>query len=254
MTNKHQLLSSRDHVPKLHPMQILRHCRWIVLWGLAIVLLLYPINCRFVRVSLLLVLLAASASTLWVFWNRKTFRQTFIGILFLVGGFLACPGRTADPHKLRDAYLAVLRSYEGTRYLWGGENRFGIDCSGLVRAGLIKANFQTGLYTLNPRLVRLSLSLWWHDCSARELGAEYRGQTRHILSAPSINALDESLIQPGDLAVTASGVHVLAFLGNQKWIEADPHYQRVVIVPVPDAKNPWFKEPVLITRWTELAQ
>jgi len=235
-------------------MQIVRYSLWLVLWGLAIVLLLYPINCLIIRVSLVLVLLAASVSTLWVFWNRKTFRHAFIVVLLLGGGFLVCPGHTANPQTICDAYVQALRSYEGTRYLWGGENQYGIDCSGLVRAGLIKANFQAGVFTFNPRLVRFSLSLWWHDCSARELGAEYRGQTRHILSAPSINTLDESRIQPGDLAVTASGVHVLAFLGAQKWIEADPHYQRVVIVPVPDPKNPWFKEPVLITRWTELAQ
>jgi hypothetical protein len=55
----------------------------------------------------------------------------------------------------------------------------------LVRAGLIKASWQQGLETLNPRLVRYSLSLWWHDSTAKAMGEEYRQQTKHVLKAAS---------------------------------------------------------------------
>ncbi|MFN2599036.1 MAG: NlpC/P60 family protein, partial [Pyrinomonadaceae bacterium] len=51
---------------------------------------------------------------------------------------------------MRRAYIASLESYEGTRYVWGGENSRGIDCSGLVRRGLINADFHEGVVTANP--------------------------------------------------------------------------------------------------------
>ncbi|MBI3986575.1 MAG: C40 family peptidase [Lentisphaerae bacterium] len=34
--------------------------------------------------------------------------------------------------------VQCLRRYEGTLYVWGGENRRGIDCSGLVRKKVIR--------------------------------------------------------------------------------------------------------------------
>ena len=98
----------------------------------------------------------------------------------------------------------------------------GIDCSGLVRSGLIKANYEQGILTFNPRLIREGFSLWWHDCSAKALGEEYRGRTWLLVSARSINEIDYATIMPGDIAVTEDGIHVLAFLRAKLWIEADP--------------------------------
>ena len=48
---------------------------------------------------------------------------------------------------------------------------------------------------------------------------------------------------PGDIAVTASGVHVLACLGASEWIEADPNLKKVLIVQVPESKILGFKKP-----------
>ena len=167
-------------------------------------------------------------------------------------GFLASPGRNAAPQQLRNAYLQSQRSYEGTFYILGGEKKTGVDCSRLVRAGLIRASIEQGLLTLNPKPVRFGLSLWWHDCSAKALGVEYRGFTRQIIQSPGINLLENSEIEPGDIAVTTSGVHVLAYLGGNEWIEADPDLKKVVIIKVPSKGNPWFYEPVRILRWNEL--
>lgn len=233
-------------------MRFLRFNSWIALWPIAIVLFLYPINNAITQSGLVLSLLGIWMGCIYFGWRKKWLRLLFLAFTLLPIGFLAAPGRNYGRDKLRQNYVNNLRSYEGTRYVWGGENQLGVDCSGLVRTGLIKASFQQGIVTVNPTLVRFSLSLWWHDSTAKALGEEYCGQTRHVLNAKSINELEASEALPGDIAVTASGVHVLAYLGNNEWIEADPHFANVVIVKIPAAKNPWFQEPVHIMRWTEL--
>jgi cell wall-associated NlpC family hydrolase len=143
--------------------------------------------------------------------------------------------------------------YEGTRYVWGGENRLGIDCSGLVRKGLINANIRLGLQTLNPRLVRSALDLWWHDCSAKALRDEYRNYTARLSQAQNINDIPPDLVLPGDLAITSDGSHVLAYLGDKTWIEADPNEMKVIAVEIP-SDNMWFKTPVYLVRWSQLLE
>ena len=64
----------------------------------------------------------------------------------------------------------------------GRRKRAGIDCSGLVTRGLIDADLSVGLRTANPRLLRHGLSLWWHPCTAQDLGDGYGGRTRFLLA------------------------------------------------------------------------
>ncbi len=225
---------------------------WIIVWPITIVLFLFPIENRPLRIALILSLLGLWVGCLYFGWRRPPLRIFLLLSSFITSGFLICPGRNFDAKSLRNEYVAALRSYEGTRYVWGGESKLGIDCSGLVRAGLIKASLQQGIVTLNPHLVRYALSLWWHDSTAKALGNEYRHQTKHMLTIGGINELDQSKVLAGDIAVTVSGIHVLACLGGGKWIEADPGIGKVVTVQVPAAKSPWFQEPVNVMRWTEL--
>jgi hypothetical protein len=233
-------------------MQTPRRSYWVGLWLLTACLFIFPISNRPLRVATILLTLATYASLIYLSRRRRPILVALISLGFFIVGFLAIPGRNANAQQLRIAYLNSLRAYEGTRYIWGGEKKLGIDCSGLVRAGFIRANVEQGLLTLNPKPVRFGLSLWWHDCSAKALGEEYRGMTRQIMPSSGINLLDNSKIQPGDIAVTTSGVHVLAYLGGDEWIEADPDLKKVVIVKVSAKDIPWFYEPVRILRWTEL--
>jgi cell wall-associated NlpC family hydrolase len=137
-------------------------------------------------------------------------------------------------------------------YYWGGESGHGIDCSGLIRRGLIDALFWRGLRTCDAALVRGALDLWWHDCSASNLGEQQGGITAAVLETPSINALDHARISPGDLAVTKNGIHIMAYLGANRWIEADPLAGRVLTVTAPSQENGWFDTPMRIVRWSLL--
>ena len=102
--------------------------------------------------------------------------------------------------------------------------------------------------SLDGALVRHAIRLWWHDCTARDLG-EGHGFTTHLFDTHSINALDHSLILPGDLAVTSAGVHIMAYVGDNQWIEADPGIGRVITVTAPAKDSLWFKGRMKIVRW-----
>ena len=152
---------------------------------------------------------------------------------------------------LRDKYIKSLLNYEGTKYIWGGESKYGIDCSGLIRCGMINTNMKEGIKELNSRLIREALFLWWNDCSAKELGNGYRNKTIQIATAKSINEIDYRLLLPGDFVVTESGVHTLAYIGNQTWIEANPDKMKVIVETNPNYDNNWFNIPVKVMRWKQ---
>src|SRR5882672_11079140 len=79
---------------------------------------------------------------LWFFWRWKWLRMALVGLPLLAAIFLLLPGQPISPAPLRQDYVRALRRFEGTRYIWGGENRLGIDCSGLMRTALINSAAQ----------------------------------------------------------------------------------------------------------------
>jgi hypothetical protein len=54
------------------------------------------------------------------------------------------------------------------------------------------------------------------------------------------------------LAVTADGVHVLAYLGQGQWIQADPGVHRVIIEHATTSRSSWFDARVKVRRWKVL--
>lgn len=225
--------------------------RWLVLWPLTLGLILYPVSNGMLRATTVAAIAILWSGTIWFSWQVKWLRMISLGFPILLVIFVLLPGQPASRASLRQNYVHSLRSYESTRYVWGGENRLGIDCSGLVRKALITAAAKEAVQTLNPAPMRSALDLWWHDCSARALAGEHRQQTVRLFEAPAINGIDSSKLQPGDLAVTDDGVHVLAFLGGNEWIEADPDVKRVLVVTTPST-NTWFEVPVKVMRWQVL--
>jgi hypothetical protein len=226
-------------------------------WGgsaLALVFLTaHPVNGGVVRLLWLLAL-ASTLAISALLWRRS--RWVYAALAFVVvipTTMLLLPGRAFSRASLRAASVDALRSFEGTRYVWGGEGRLGIDCSGLVRQALIRSSLREGISSLNGDLIRSAVALWWFDSSARALRDEYRGTTTLLLEAPSVNTVPTELLAPGDFAVISDGVHVLAFLGGHSWIEADPDLGRVVVVDAPSS-NRWFGVPVHVLTWRILGE
>ena len=209
---------------------------------------LHPVSYRSTRAAIVCLILFIWGATLVLWWRSKPVRIVALGVASVVILVIVWPGRLPNTARLRSNYVNSLVAYEGTKYVWGGENRLGIDCSGLVRRGLIDASLSEGMRTANSGLIRQSFLMRWFDCSARALGEEYRQQTRRLFTASSIQQLDHTKLEPGDFAVTVGGVHTLAYIGDKTWIEADPGPGRVVKIHATE-ENGWLKMPVDVMRW-----
>lgn len=225
---------------------------WVIECMVLVFVWRFPESTTWSRGLVVLDLAALYLTSLLLALRHTVWRSVLLGVLALAALFLCLPGRPYSCDALQRTAARCMVSYRGTRYVWGGESHFGIDCSGLVRRGMIEADLRQGLITANPRLVRQGIYLWWHDCSARQLGDGYRSFTRPLFNTPSINKTDQRRFVPSDLAVTGDGSHVMAYLGDGKWIEAHPDAGQVILVQVPSSDNPRFQIPVEIVRWRQV--
>ncbi|HVE75521.1 MAG TPA: NlpC/P60 family protein [Actinomycetota bacterium] len=237
-------------------MNIFRNRKLIVgLWLLTIcavvVVLVYPINNGLMRLAAIGAFAGVLAGPLILWWKSRPVRVVVVCAVLIPLLLLALPGRSFSRPALRLDSVASVESFEGTEFVWGGEGRMGVDCSGLVRQGFIRANFKQGIPSLNGALLRRAVSLWWFDSSAKALRAGYRGETERMLEAPSVNAVPTDRILPGDFAVTSDGIHVMVYVGGNRWTEADPAIGRVVTIETP-SDNPFFNKPVDVVRWKSL--
>jgi hypothetical protein len=222
---------------------------WRAAWALLLVMLLFPVRFDSLRMLMVGVVLFLWGGALALYGCRKIVLAVCLSVGLLAAIVLISPGGKGDHAALRAAYVRSLERYDGVTYVWGGETHVGVDCSGLMRCGLRDACLSSGLRTFNPTLLRENFSLWWHDSSAKAMGEGYRGLTLPVLETRSLNELDYTRIEPGDIAVTSSGLHVMAYLGNREWIEADPKEGRVIRVQVPAKDNVWFDMSMRIMRW-----
>jgi cell wall-associated NlpC family hydrolase len=189
---------------------------------------------------------------LYVFRRSALYKAFFIISSITALFILLAPGSSGNAESVRNAYVDSLLGYEGVRYIGGGENWLGIDCSGLVREGYIGANIKVGLETINPRLLRRAASVWWYDCAADALGNGYKGMTGLVMPADSMDKLDYKIIEPGDIIVPENGSHTFVYIGGDTWLEADPAKGGVVRISTADRAREWSDIPVRLMRWSDL--
>jgi len=225
---------------------------WVIGITGIVALTLWPYHDGALRYGLPLSIGCLWVSALISFWPRRAWRVGWLMLPILASILFLLPGKPFDQPELRTHYLESMRGFEGTRYLWGGEGRMGIDCSGLPRRALREALLEDGWSHGNGSAFREWARQWWFDTSAKAMGEGHRGFTRPIGIEGKLRELDFNRIEPGDLAVTRSGVHVMIYLGDGTWIQADPKPGKVVISQPVSDPSVWFDMEVSIHRWTVL--
>lgn len=228
--------------------QIHRLCFIVGVTGF-VALMARPHHDGALRYGLPLALLAVwSAGLAWV-WPWKFWRVLVLILPLLAVAPFCLPVKPMNPGKLHGRYVAAMELMEGTHYVWGGESARGIDCSGLPRRALRDALLETGMKNLDGAAFREWARQWWFDTSAKAMGESYRGFTRPLGISGKLRDLDFEKLSPGDLAVTGDGRHVMIYLRDGKWIQADPMASRVTITQPAVDRNPWFDSYVTMHRW-----
>lgn len=217
-----------------------------------IVLFINPINRTSTNLLMIMSLIALWIYSIFLIRKNKIIKITLILFPVILFTLLSFNGPAIDKEVIRTEYISSLKKYDGTKYLWGGETSLGIDCSGLVRRGLIDTYIRLGILNISPQYIRKGIYLWFNDLSAEALGNEYKNHTTLILSNQTVNSTDYEKIREGDIMVTTSGVHTMVYIGNQEWIQADPVKHKVFISKPPDENNPWYKASSNILRWSDL--
>lgn len=234
--------------------KISKYLSILLLIAAIIILIMHPINRFSIKITTLGLFILLFISILALFWKKKIIRFTVIGIVAASGIFLSVTGPGVSKEIIRKEYISSLKKYEGVKYLWGGENSYGIDCSGLVRKGLIDTFFKLGFKEFSPQYIRQALYIWFYDSSAEALRDGYREYTVPIMKDITLNSLEHSKIVEGDIMVTENCVHTMVYIGNNFWIQADPGKGKVIIEMAPSKDNVWYDSKSRIVRWKALAE
>ena len=214
-----------------------------------VILLQRPVVTDTLRIAEILCLMVFVGGLLALAWRPAAARWSVIGVCLLLAAFLACPfGPRVSEDDERAAIAEAAVAYAGAPYVWGGEARNGIDCSGLVRRAYIDAAVSLGLHNFSPAHLRRAIRLWAHDTSARDFEGKPPVDGRVIVRLPSLRGATPATVLPGDCAIVGNGLHVLLYLGDNRWIQADPEAHEVIEIDAKTDKNMWLRGAATILR------
>jgi hypothetical protein len=231
------------------------HARLTLIFFLgAIAVSFHPVHSRMVQLTFLGCLVGGWIGLTMLVWKRKALRAAALLVPLILAIPFLLPGGKIISDELREDYVRRMGGFEGVKYHWGGESARGIDCSGLPRRAFRDALLSYGFRHLNGRAFRHWAEQWWLDASAKALGESYRGYTVPMGTTGTIRDMSYDALVPGDLAVTTNGLHVLAYAGDGRWIQADPGIGAVATLDGRTSDNGWFKSPVTTHQWSLLDQ
>jgi hypothetical protein len=212
-----------------------------------IFLVVQPVNRLSYVVIEIFIVLNILVLLLLLLWGK---RRIFISMMvLLVIPFLPLLNQSnINMEKLTKIYVKNLKSYKSTKYVWGGENSLGIDCSGLPRKSMRSALFEYGYRYFNGKALNNGLWMIVNDASANEMLKGYSGLTVTDGLEFKINDLNKSA-KDGDMAITSNGVHCMVYLNNNVIIQADPGRDMVVTDKIP-YNDGWYNEKVKLIRWS----
>jgi len=250
-----EIMSSEENTKETRNkwQRLLQICTLGALVGIFVVPL-NPVNSTLLKLMLLACIGGAWLGLTILAWKRKPLRIALLTLPALLAVPFLLPSSEIDQAELRADYLQRMAEFEGTKYHWGGESSRGIDCSGLPRRAFRDALLAYGVRHANGRAFRGYVEHWWFDASARALGKGYRDYTSPLGNSGTILEMDYDGLLPGDLAVTRSGNHILAYTGEGKWIQAAPGIGKVVTLHGRQENNHWFRVPVTTHRWQLIDQ
>lgn len=226
--------------------------RLILYSSLAIAFLIWrPYHDGILRYGLITSGLALWAGLLAIAWKHRGWKFAALAAPLVLALPFLMPARELDRQQLQERYLESMRSFEGTRYVWGGESKRGIDCSGLPRAGLRSALAGQAARG-NGTAARLWMEQWWFDTSAKAMAEENRGFTNTTGISGDLRKIDLGQVEPGDLAVTMDRRHVMIYLGAGEWIQADPGTGKVFTAHAGSELSGYLSSEVTICRWAVL--
>ena len=89
-------------------------------------------------------------------------------------------------------------------------------------------------------------------CSALKMYTGCDGQLRVISEYRTIAEMNESELQPGDVADFHGG-HVAAYIGNGVWMDSDPAHSGVgkINLKSKSSGDPWFYGNIRVLRWNQ---
>jgi hypothetical protein len=188
--------------------------------------------------------------------TRRRLTFCVAAILLVVYALALLPGRSHDGGKLRSKYLCAVMAYEGTPYHNDPRHEPGINCVYLVAASLIKANIKRGVMTLNPRLVRRGVWLYWTRAvmlPVHFMQEHSRGMTRLVCEGDSRSCMTNLLLEPGDIGLMAGG-HMLTYIGQGEWMEACAAAGKVIRVKEPTLEHGCLNGKMYVVRWTQFEE